>query len=108
MPFLQRIFADLFGLLTFQHSGVPHWHDQGDEACPRNFALADRPKHAAARCDATRLHQGEISTVSSGNEDAQTHHLAKATATQTIEGDKVGFATRPSAASISSGWWASG
>ncbi len=32
MPFLQRIFADLFGLLTFQHSGVPYWHDQSDEA----------------------------------------------------------------------------
>ena len=70
MPFLQTIFADLFGLLTFQHSGVPHWHDQSNEACPRNFDLADRPKHAAARCDATRLQQGEISTVSS-DEDAQ-------------------------------------
>jgi hypothetical protein len=81
MPFLQRIFADLFGLLTFQHSGVPHWHDQNDDVCPRNLDLADRPKHAAARYDATRLPQGEISTVSSENENAQTHHLAKETAT---------------------------
>ncbi len=93
MPFLQRIFADLFGLLTFQHSGVPHWHDQGDEACPRNFDLADRlslPPHDATQPVFTK----EKSARSSENENAQTHHLAKATATQNIEGDKVGFATR--------------
>jgi hypothetical protein len=104
MPFLQRIFADLFGLLTFQHSGVPHWHDQSDEACRRN--LADRPKHAAAPCDANPLNQEGTSTVSS--ENAQTHHLVRATTTQTIEGDKVGFATKRSAAPISSAWSVSG
>jgi hypothetical protein len=103
MPFLQRIFADLFGLLTFQHSGVPHWHDQSDDACRRNLDLADRPKHAAAPCNATPLHQGGTSTVSSENENAQTHHFVNAAATQNIEDDKVGRATRRSAAFISSG-----
>jgi hypothetical protein len=43
MPFLQRIFADLFGLLTFQYSAVPHWHDQSDEACSRNLDPAEQP-----------------------------------------------------------------
>jgi hypothetical protein len=43
MPFLQRIFADLFGLLTFQHSGVPHWHDQNDEAYFRTLDPAELP-----------------------------------------------------------------
>jgi hypothetical protein len=55
MSFLQEIFADLFGLLTFQHRAI--LHDQSDQAGFQTFDRTDLPKNTAAR------HKVTIATI---------------------------------------------
>jgi hypothetical protein len=68
MSFLQEIFADLFGLLTFQHRAI--LHGQSDHAGFRTFDRTDLPK-GAAQCKVTiATIKNAARRCATGNDDA--------------------------------------